>query len=108
MLIRSDSSLEFIEISWSAIVGVAVVTVLFFLFVLGFGLKAQRLRPTTGSEGIVGETGEVLTDLNPSGSVRVHGEIWTAESTSGLIERGAKIRVMSIYNLTLRVERLSS
>jgi len=108
MLIRSDSSLEFIEISWSAIVGVAVVTVLFFLFVLGFGLKAQRLRPTTGSEGIVGETGEVLTDLNPSGSVRVHGEIWTAESTSGLIERGAKIRVMSVYNLTLRVERLSS
>jgi len=107
MLIRSDSSLEFIEISWSAIIGVAAVTVFFFLFVLGFGLRAQRLKPTTGSEGMIGETGEVLADLNPAGSVRVHGEIWTAESASGFIEQGAKIRVVEIHNLTLRVERLS-
>ncbi len=107
MLIRSDSSLEFIEISWSAIIGVAAVTVFFFLFVLGFGLRAQKLKPTTGSEGIIGETGEVLADLNPTGSVRVHGEIWTAESASGMIKQGAKIRVVSIHNLTLHVERLS-
>ncbi|HLE33110.1 MAG TPA: NfeD family protein, partial [Bacteroidota bacterium] len=63
--------------------------------------------PTTGSEGMIGETGEVLADLNPAGSVRVHGEIWTAESASGFIEQGAKIRVVEIHNLTLRVERLS-
>lgn len=107
MLIRSDSSLEFIEISWSAIIGVAVTTVLFFLFILGFGLKAQRLKPATGSEGIIGETGKALTDLNPMGTVLVHGETWNAESTSGFIVQGSAVKVVSIRNLTLGIERIS-
>lgn len=107
MLIRSESSLEFIEISWSVIISVTGVTLLFFLVVLGLGLKAQRRKPTTGSEGITGEVGVALSALSPAGSIRVHGEIWNAESVSGSIEQGEQVRVVGITNLTLRVEKLS-
>jgi membrane-bound serine protease (ClpP class) len=49
-----------------------------------------------------------LTVLNPSGNVRVHGEIWNAESLSGKIGKGEKVRIREIQNLTLKVERVTS
>jgi membrane-bound serine protease (ClpP class) len=106
MLIRSESALEFIEISWNLILSSVALSVIFFLFVIGIGLKAQRRKPTTGTEGLIGETGEALTPLNPKGQVHVHGETWNAISRSGKIAKGEKIKVTAIDNLTLHVERL--
>jgi membrane-bound serine protease (ClpP class) len=105
MLIRSESALEFIEISWSLILATVALTVLFFMFVIGLGLKAQTRKPTTGTEGLIGEIGEALTTLSPKGQVRVHGELWNAESTSGKIAKGEKVKVVAVDNLSLRVER---
>jgi membrane-bound serine protease (ClpP class) len=45
MLIRSDSSLEFIKLSMSVVISCVVVTACFFLFIIGMGLKAQRQKP---------------------------------------------------------------
>lgn len=108
MLIRTDSSLEFVRISWTTIISSVVVTSLFFLFVLGLGLKAQRLKPVTGIEGMVGEVGESLETLNPGGTVRVHGEIWNAESVAEKINQGEKVRVVEVKSLKLRVEPVHS
>ena len=36
--------------------------------------------PSTGREGMIGETGAARTDLAPAGKVFVHGEIWEAEA----------------------------
>ncbi len=102
MLIDSDSSLEFIRISWGVIVPAVLVTVLFFVFAIGMGVRAQRRQPTTGPEGIIGEIGEAISAINPSGQVRVHGEIWNASATEE-ISAGSKIKVVAIENLTLRV-----
>lgn len=104
MLIRTNSSLEFVRISHSVIMTTTVVTVLFFLFVIGIGLKAQRAKPVTGIEGLVGEVGETLGTLDLTGTVRVHGEVWNAESTSGMISKGEKVRVTGIKDLKLYVE----
>lgn len=104
MLIQSNSSLEFVKISRSVIYSTVVITTLFFLFVIGLGLKAQRAKPVTGIEGIKDEIGEATEDLDPFGYVRVHGELWKAESVSGKIEKGKKIRVVQIENLKLFVE----
>jgi len=104
MLIQSNSSLEFVKISRSVIYSTVVITTLFFLFVIGLGLKAQRAKPVTGIEGIKDEIGEATEDLDPLGYVRVHGELWKAESVSGKIEKGKKIRVVQIENLKLFVE----
>ena len=104
MLIRKIPNMEFLRISWGVIIPTVVVTVLFFLFVIGAGLRAQRAKPITGVEGLKDETGLVLETLNPTGTVLVHGEIWNADSIEGIIEKGKRVRVISIDNLRLKVE----
>jgi membrane-bound serine protease (ClpP class) len=107
MLIRPDSNLEFIGISRALIFSSVTVLTCFFLFVIGMGLKAQRGKPLTGIESLPGETGETLDPLNPSGRVRMHGEIWNAVSVSGIVNRGEKVRVKEVKNLTLYVELIN-
>jgi membrane-bound serine protease (ClpP class) len=106
MLIRSDSALEFIRISWGVIISTTVATALFFFVLIGLAVKGQRAKPVTGIEGIIGEIGETLAKLEPTGMVRVHGELWKAESVSGSISQGQKVRVTAIKNLTLYVEQV--
>jgi membrane-bound serine protease (ClpP class) len=103
MLINSDSALEFVTISWSVIIPSVVVTVLFFVFAIGMGIRAQRRKPVTGIEGLVGETGNALQTLAPTGQVRVHGEIWSATSSGGTIPAGSAIEVVSVDKLQLVV-----
>lgn len=106
MLIRPSSPLENSKISNSIIISSTIITTLFFLFVVGLGLKAQRLKPVTGIEGLIGEIGETQDNLNPIGTVRVQGEIWNAESLSGTIRKGEKVRVAKIKDLKLYVESM--
>lgn len=108
MLIKTNSSLESARISYSVIIVSTIVTALFFLFVIGLGLKAQRAKPVTGIEGLITETGETLDVLDTTGTVRVHGETWNAESVSGVISKGEKVRVTGIKNLKLFVERIGN
>ena len=108
MLIRDDSAFPLLKISTTVVVSTTVVTALFFLFVVGAGIRAQRAKPVTGLEGFIGETGVVLEPLDPMGNVRVHGEIWQAQSNTGRIEAGEKIRVLSMQNFRLTVEPLQT
>ena len=104
MLIRPDAELEFQHLSWGVIISAVGFSALFFLVVLGMGIRAQRLKPVTGVEGMIGEIGESLEVLNPVGTVRVHGEMWQAESLTGPIKKGARIRIAGIKDLLLFVE----
>jgi len=104
MLIQSDSSLEFVRISTSVIISTVVISALFFLFIIGLGLKAQRAKPVTGIEGMTSEIGETIETLDPIGYIRIHGESWKAESVSGKIDKGTKVRVLRIEDLKLYVE----
>lgn len=104
MLVRTRSSLEFARISHSIIIASTAFTALFFLCVIGIGLKAQRAKPVTGIEGLMGEVGETLGILDLTGRVRVHGETWNAESVSGMINKGEKVRITGIKDLRLYVE----
>ncbi|HEX5555650.1 MAG TPA: nodulation protein NfeD [Chitinophagaceae bacterium] len=106
MLIRTGPTIEYVRISRSVIFTAVVFTTLFFLFVIGMGLKAQRARPRTGEIGMAGETGVAIDDLLPFGKVHVHGEIWNAESVNNeIIKKGQRIRVTGIKGLKLFVER---
>ena len=107
MLIRSESALEFIEISWTVIITSVAITSLFFLVVLGLGLRAQTRKATTGSEGLIGETGEAISALNPTGYVRVHGEIWSAKAKKDKISKGDRVRIVEVQNLMVIVEKLT-
>ncbi|MBN9381835.1 MAG: nodulation protein NfeD [Chitinophagaceae bacterium] len=108
MLIRTSSTLEFAHISRTAIFTSVGLTILFFLGIIGMGLRAQRLRPVTGVEGIIGEKGISLEPLSPTGTVQVHGEIWKAIAVENNISKGDKIEVVGLDNLTLRVKSITS
>jgi membrane-bound serine protease (ClpP class) len=108
MLIRPGSSPDFIGISRVVIIVSTAITAFFFLAIIGLGLKAQRRKPVTGLEGLVGEIGETLEALTPAGSIRVHGERWKAESVAGNIDPGKKVRVIRIQNWKLYVGQLTN
>ncbi|MGB4292420.1 MAG: nodulation protein NfeD [Bacteroidales bacterium] len=105
MLINVKSGLEVIRISWHVILVIAALTVAFFLVAIGFGIKAQSRKPVTGIEGMTGETGEAISDLEPEGQVRVHGEIWNAECPDGTVSKGSKVIVTGVKNLKLIVRK---
>lgn len=104
MLIDIEAFGQVFRISWEIIATVVIITVLFFSFAITLGIKAQLRRPTTGSEGIIGEIGKAISDLDPEGNVLVHGEIWQSESVSGKINNGQTIKVEGISNLKLKVK----
>ena len=76
------------------------------VFLVRLGLKAQRAAPVTGMEGMLNETGEALSPIEPgqSGTVRIHGEVWRAVS-DGHIARGDRVRVAHVEGLTLTVRK---
>jgi len=107
MLINTDIAFEFVQISLGIIITFTILTTLFFVFALGKGIAAQRRQPTTGSEGLIGETGIALSLINPNtpGSINVHGEIWSAECTDCEIEKYNKVIVTGIKDLRLTVKK---
>lgn len=68
-----------VAVPWAAIIGLTVITVLFFSFVLAKVIRAQRQRPFSGSDSMVGKLAIARSELNPAGKVLVQGELWDAE-----------------------------
>ena len=103
-----DSPYPYLRISLYAIIPAVVATGAFVLFAMGYALKAQKRRTTTGDQGLIGETGYARTAVDSrSGSVFVHGEYWTATSDAP-IEPGTPVRVVRLDGLRLQVESLDS
>ncbi len=106
-----NSPFELMQISLTVIITAVALTVLFFIFAIGMALKAQRRKPTTGKEALVGERGIALTKFKPAsngwatGQVRVHGEIWKAISQDA-INPNEEIVVKGVEGLTLKVEKV--
>ena len=103
-----DSPFEFMEISMGMIITASVLTALFFIFIVGLGLKAQKRKSWGGNEGMLLESGVTLTDLQSGikGKAKIHGEIWSVVSDF-TIPQGSKIIVTAIEGLTLKVEPYS-
>jgi len=106
MLIDRESFLEAMEISMELIILIVILTAAFFLFAITFGIRAQRKKIATGLEGIVGEKGVAMSSLKPEGEIKIHGEIWNAESIDGDIKKGTSVSVIGIENLKLKVKKL--
>ncbi len=108
VLFNSPGSPEFLQVSIAAVVAIAGGTAAIFLWIIGSALRAQGRPVTTGSEGLIGKTALVQSDLDPVGSVRVLGEIWQAELESGeeLLPAGEKVEIVQVDGLRLRVRAL--
>ncbi len=92
-----------LSISWVSILVVVAATVLFFVGVLSYAVKAQLAKVRTGTEGLVGEEGVAKTDVHKKGRVQVHGELWNAESDEP-IPAGERVVVVAVKGMTVKVK----
>jgi membrane-bound serine protease (ClpP class) len=98
-----DSPAPYLRISYSAILGATAATTAFFVLVMGAAIRAQRGKPQTGKEGLVGAVGVARTRLQPGGLIFVQGAIWSAEA-SETVEIGEPVEVVGIDGLKLKVK----
>lgn len=105
MLINTRATLGGMDISWELIILIVFLTLSFFLFAIGYGIKAQKLKPKTGIESLLNLTGKAISDINPNGQVRVRGEIWNARCDEINISKGEDIIVIGISNLKLLIRK---
>lgn len=92
------------RLSLGIIIPATVVTALFFLFVVGAGLRAQRLPVRAGRETMLGKVVPVLARINAAGGkVFVEGETWNAVSEV-VVEKDQPVEVVGIDGLTLKVK----
>lgn len=103
-VILFNSNIPFFRLSWEVIVLAIIIIAVFFILIVVMGIRAQFRKKTGGKEGIVGEIGIAKSHIGPSGgSVYVHGEFWNAIS-DGPIKNGAKVRVIAVEEMTLKVQ----
>ncbi len=93
-----------LKISKTIIVAVAVVLGGFVILAFTLAFKARMSRPTTGREGLVGETGMVRQKIDKTGYVYLAGELWEA-SADEVIEEGEKVVVLEVDSLRIKVKR---
>ncbi|HZI67500.1 MAG TPA: nodulation protein NfeD [Thermoanaerobaculia bacterium] len=101
---RGEEALYRVDLS--IIVPALVLTLAIVGFLTWKTLELRMRRPSTGLEGLVGETARVVEEFagEGRGRVLVHGEYWEADGPLGLV-RGDEVRVAGVDELRLRVER---
>jgi len=97
-----ESGEDAMRVSWSIIVPTVAAVSAFFIFALGLVVRAWMRKPLTGTQGLVGEIGVTLTDIDQQGKVAIHGEYWNARSDVR-IPKGSKVKVLSVDGLYVKV-----
>jgi membrane-bound serine protease (ClpP class) len=103
-LMLVDTSIPELQIGLELVVPTAVVLAGLTTVALVRAVRAQRLRPQTGIEAMIGERGQLVAGITADhdGKVFVHGEYWAATAAQPLPE-GATVRVEAVDGLRLRV-----
>jgi membrane-bound serine protease (ClpP class) len=112
LLLFNPASGPAFRVSLGVIASTTIGVAAFFLFALGAGLRAQRRKPVTGAEGLVGGQGVAISDISgtQAGQVRVRGEIWSALAAAGAppIRAGSAVQIVRLEGLTARVMPLET
>ncbi len=95
------------QVPWLTLILLAFGMAAFFAFAVSKALAAQRRRPVTGMEVLVGQTAVVRQALTPAGTVFVNGEIWRAEVDDGQVAAGQTVVVTGYEGFRLHVRALS-
>ena len=96
-----------VEVDRGLIAGVTVGVTAFAIFVIGAIVRGQRRRKATGAEGMIGKTAIAKTPIDPTGTVRAEGELWTASSEGGNIAPGEQVIITKVEGLRLWVAKKS-
>ena len=92
------------QLSLAYIIPATLLTGAFFLFVVGAGVRAQRLPIRAGKETMLGKTVTALARIDSAGGkVFVEGEHWNAVSESP-IDPGQPVEIVGVDRLILKVK----
>jgi len=92
------------RLSLNYIIPATLITAAFFVFVIGKGLRAQRLPVKVGAETLIGRTVTALTPVDShSGRIFVEGEYWNAVSDTP-IEKDAQAEIAAVQGLTVKLQ----
>jgi len=96
---------QFFPIPVWVFIGVVFAKILVSLSMYVFFFRKVFLRPiSVGPEKLVGQIAETITPLNPSGQVKLNGEIWTALSqTETMIPAQQKVEILEVRGTTVHV-----
>ena len=104
-LILIDAPIPELKVRLTTALGVALPFAAITIFLMRLVIISHRKKALTGIEGMVGEIGVALTEVNGEGKIRVHGEIWQASGES-TIAAGERVKVLAVEGMKVRVTRL--
>ncbi|RLG30906.1 nodulation protein NfeD [Methanosarcinales archaeon] len=81
-----------------------ILSVVVIVAGLGFVMKTRLTKPTTGREELVGEVVRAETDIDPEGTIHIHGEIWRVSAAES-VRKGEDVVIRDVDGLTLIVEK---
>lgn len=82
---------------------VMLAAVLLIIREIRMDREAVPYTPAGSTDRLIGQIAEAVTPLTPTGSVRIAGEVWSAESISGNVDQGAAVRIHSVDGVSLIV-----
>jgi len=104
-IILMDTETPDYTISRSLIAGVSLVSVVFFLWIIGTLVNIRSRAVVSGREEMLGEEGECLSNEGGHLRVYVHSEAWNAIALSD-IAPGQRVKVIGMNGLNLKVESM--
>ena len=84
---------------------VIIVVIVLTVFVVWLSIRAHRHQALAGREELIGKTAEVLTVMEPKGTVFIQGERWTAILDKSRVEPGEEVTITKVDGLKLRVTK---
>jgi membrane-bound serine protease (ClpP class) len=87
---------------WTTAVPMVAVLVAGTATVIAVAWRATRQPAAIGRESMIGRGGEAVSDVNPEGLVRLHGELWLAAAWRP-VSRGQRVEVVEVSGAKLLV-----
>jgi membrane-bound serine protease (ClpP class) len=104
-LILFDTDVPGLSVARPLIGALATVGGLAILGIVYLASRSMSRPVATGTQGMIGDSAEVLDDFSGKGRVRYGGELWNARSTAPM-RAGDAARIVRVEGLTLWVEPL--
>jgi membrane-bound serine protease (ClpP class) len=92
----------FVFLPWTTALPIAVVLGVGTAVIISAAWRALRQPVAIGREAVVGGRGEAVSDVNPEGLVRVHGELWLAAAEQP-VAKGQPVEVVDVAGAKVRV-----
>jgi membrane-bound serine protease (ClpP class) len=105
-IVALDSNSDGADVIGPALITLGILSAISFYFVTRKVIEAHRDQPVrTGSEELIGTSGEARSTIDPAGQVWLQGAVWGARlaEASGPVRLGGRVTVEAIDGLTLVV-----